>query len=419
MSASQDKDIEFPRLRSLDVFPGQVNGDQVLCLRDPLHLTESVVSVPRQAAVLLGLFDGRHSLLDIQEAHARQFGSLLFREQLIEFIGSLDEHLFLDSPRFTRHLARLKSEFRAAATRPAHLAGRAYPADPAALKNQLDGYFTASEGPGDTPPSPAGARLAGLVAPHIDFQRGGTCYAWSYREAAFALEADRWVILGTVHAPIDRPFALTRKDFETPLGTAENDRAVVDRLLARVGERCLDDEFAHRGEHSVEFQCVFLKHLVSGPVRIVPVLCGSLHDQVEAGRPPASGEVEEFLAALRDTLAEQGGRTVIVASADLAHVGPQFGDEDRITSDVLRVIEQSDRDMLAFAEAGDSEGFFRAVARDGDRRRICGLPPIYAMLRLLPGCRGRLLRYGQWPDPNGTVTFAALAMYGRQEDRNE
>jgi hypothetical protein len=46
---------------------------------------------------------------------------------------------------------------------------------------------------------------------------------------------------------------------------------------------------------------------------------------------------------------------------------------------------------------------------DGDRRRICGASPIYALLRALPGARGRLLRYSQWPDPQGAVTFCAAA----------
>jgi hypothetical protein len=67
--------------------------------------------------------------------------------------------------------------------------------------------------------------------------------------------------------------------------------------------------------------------------------------------------------------------------------------------------------MLATVEAGDAEGFFRLVARDGDRRRICGLPPIYTMMQVLPQSLGRLLHYGQWPDPQGTVTFASLVMY--------
>jgi hypothetical protein len=83
-----------------------------------------------------------------------------------------------------------------------------------------------------------------------------------------------------------------------------------------------------------------------------------------------------------------------------------------VTPGQLREVEDADRRMLAAVEAGDAEGLFRDVAKDGDRRHICGLPPTYAALRILGPHRGRLLHYGQWPDPNGTVTFAALALYG-------
>jgi AmmeMemoRadiSam system protein B len=414
MTAEGDGGNEYPRLRPLEAFPASVQGQEVLCLRDPMHYTDAVVSVPPQTAVILHLFDGAHSILDIQEAFARRFGTLVFREKILEVIQSLDEHLLLDSPRFAGHRARVEEEFRQAPERPARLVGMSYPTDPDALRAELGSYFDAEGGPGDTPPSPLAGRLTGLIVPHIDFGRGGPCYAWGYRELAGVLPVDRWVILGTVHVPIARPFALTRKDFATPLGPAETDRAFVEALLARVGDRYLEDEFAHRGEHSIELQCVFLRHLVPAghPVRIVPILCGSFHQFVEGRRSPGpADEVEEFLGALGETLAVQGGRTVVLASADLSHVGPQFGDPQPVTPGQLREVEAADREVLGSVEGGEAEAFFRAVARDGDRRRICGLPPVYAALRVLGGSRGRLLHYGCWPDPHGTVSFAALALY--------
>lgn len=415
MSTRGDTDThEYPRLRPVEAFPAVVSGRKVLCLRDPQLYSEVVVYVPEQTASILGLFDGQHSLLDIQEAFARHFGSLLFREQLLQVIQSLDEHLLLDSPRFAAHRAKVEDDFRRSRSRTAMLAGRSYPPEADALRQQLDGYFTAAEGPGATPPSPAAAGLCGLVVPHIDFARGGPCYAWGYRELEGVSPVDRFVILGTVHAPIGQPFALTRKSFDTPLGTAETDREFVDRLLAAAGREYLEDELAHRGEHSIEFQAVLLRHRArsASPVRIVPILCGSLHRFVEDRRSPSEGrEIEAFLAAVRDTMASLGGCTVVMASADLAHVGPRFGDPHRITPGQLREIADADREMLAAVEAGDPEAFFRAVAKDGDRRRICGLPPIYAALRVLPGARGRLLDYGRWADPQGTVTFSAVALY--------
>jgi len=398
----------------VEAFPAMISGQEVLCLRDPLQYSEAVVYVPAQTASILGLLDGQHSLLDIQEAFVRRFGGLLFREQLLQIIRSLDEHLLLDSPRFVGHRAEVEEGFRCARSRAALLAGKSYPSDPGALRRQLDGYMTAPDGPGGTPPSPSAASLAGLVVPHIDFARGGPCYAWGYRELEGAPPADRFLILGTVHAPITQAFSLTRKDFETPLGTVEADQEFMDRLLSAAGNGYLDDELAHRGEHSIEFQTVFLRHHTppARPVRIVPVLCGSLHRFVEDRRSPREErEVEAFVAALRETMAILGGRTVVMASADLAHVGPQFGDPHQITPGQLREVADADREMLEPVEAGDAEAFFRAVVRDEDRRRICGLPPVYTLLRLLPGAWGRLLRYSQWPDPQGTVTFAAVALY--------
>jgi AmmeMemoRadiSam system protein B len=373
-----------------------------------------VVYVPAQTASILGHFDGQHSLLDIQEAFARRFGSLLFREQLLEIIRSLDEHLLLDSPRFATRRAEVEEAFRRAKSRPAVLAGGGYPSEPVALRRQLDSYLTGPDGPGETPPSPAAPGLAGLVVPHIDFARGGPCYAWGYRELEGVPFPDRFLILGTVHAPITEPFALTRKDFETPVGTVETDQGFMDRLLAAVGKGYLKDEPAHRAEHSIELQAVFLRHRTppAKSVRIVPVLCGSLHRFVEGRQTPdGDRDIKAFIAALRTTMAALGGRTVVMASADLAHVGPRFGDACRTTPGQLREVADADRAMLDSVEAGDAEAFFSAVARDGDRRRVCGLPPIYTLLRLLPGARGRLLRYSQWPDPQGTVTFAAVALY--------
>jgi len=405
---------EYPCLRPVEAFPAEVGGRHVICLRDPQQYSEAVIYVPGETASILGLFDGEHSLLDIQAVFSRRFGTLLFREQLLEVIRSLDEHLLLDSPRFAAHRSQVEAAFQAAPARPAALAGKSYPAESGALREALENFFQHEDGPGDSPPSPDAARLGALVLPHIDYGRGGPCYAWAYREAAGLPEVDRWIVLGTVHAPIRRPFALSRKDFETPLGTVTTDREFLDRLLAGGAGAYLEDEFAHRGEHSIELQAVFLRHVTAAehPVRIVPILCGSMHRQIADRRSPAEDpEVEQFLALLRDTIEVVGGRTVVLASADLAHIGPRFGDPHRITTGQLREAADADRQLLVAVEAGDAEKLFRLVARDGDRRRICGLAPIYLALRLVPATSGRLLRYGQWADPQGTVTFAAVALY--------
>ena len=138
MSTPEDGAYEYPRLRPVEVLPTTLRGQQVFCLRDPMHYTDAIVSVPPQTAAILDLFDGRHSLLDIQEAFARRFGVLLFREQLQQVIQSLDDCLLLESPRFAGHREALEDAFRRAPHRPARLAGTAYPSDPEALRRELN-----------------------------------------------------------------------------------------------------------------------------------------------------------------------------------------------------------------------------------------------------------------------------------------
>jgi predicted class III extradiol MEMO1 family dioxygenase len=100
-----------------------------------------------------------------------------------------------------------------------------------------------------------------------------------------------------------------------------------------------------------------------------------------------------------------------MASVDLAHVGPQFGDEKPVDDAQLQALEAQDRESLKAVCRGDAEDFFWSVANDGDARKVCGLAPIYTMLRAMDGCEGEGLHYSQWPDPNGTVTFCSVAIH--------
>jgi hypothetical protein len=119
--------------------------------------------------------------------------------------------------------------------------------------------------------------------------------------------------------------------------------------------------------------------------------------------------VPRFLDALLGAMAVSRRRVCLVAGVDLAHVGPRFGDPEPNTADSLRAVEAADLGMLEAITAGDPTAFYASIAHDGDRRRICGLSPIYTFLRALPGVEGRLLRYSQWPDPQGAVSFCAAA----------
>ncbi|MBI2152789.1 MAG: AmmeMemoRadiSam system protein B [Candidatus Rokubacteria bacterium] len=415
MKGSGDVELtDRPKLRPVEAFPVEAGGKKGIALRDPAGFTDAVLVLPPPLVDIVSLFDGEHSLLEIQEIFMRRHGRLLFKERLEEISRTLDEHGFLDSETFSRRRATIETRFRASPTRPAVQAGSAYAAEPEALSAQVAGFFAHPEGPGPAPETPRAGSVNAIMAPHIDFHRGGPVYAWAYRELAERSDADLFVILGTCHAGMPDPFALTLKDYETPLGPAAVDRDFAAALRRRYGDDLLASEVAHRSEHSIEFQAVFLRGVFGArrEFAVVPILASFLHENLIAGTAPeADPRIPRFFDALGETIAASPRKVCLIAGVDLAHVGPRFGDPEPVGRASLAHLEREDRSMLEAVAAVNPPAFYESVAKDGDSRRICGLSPIYTLLRCLPAGEGRLLRYAQWPDPQGVVTFASLVFY--------
>ena len=408
------------RLRAVESFPVEHEGRSCIALRDPGGYTEAIVLLHGALLEIVSLFDGEHTVADIQAAVMRRHGQLVERRHIEEIAEALDAQGFLDSPSFAARRADIDRKFLASPIRPATHAGGAYAGEAGELRAMLDGFFVPPDGPGPIERaqtaapegrSPKAAPVVrGVIAPHIDYHRGGPAYAWAYRELAERCPADLFVIFGTCHAGMADPFALTRKDYDTPFGPARADQDVIEALAARARQDCFGSELAHRNEHSIEFQAVFLQYLYGGrrDIRVVPVLTSFAHEALARGLVPDDDpRVGRFLDALAH-LASSGRRVAFIAGADLAHVGPRFGDPQPVSQTELATIDREDRAMLQAVEAGDADGFFESVRGDGDRRRICGLSPIYTLLRVRAGAKGTLRQYGQWPDPQGVVSFASV-----------
>jgi hypothetical protein len=74
-------------------------------------------------------------------------------------------------------------------------------------------------------------------------------------------------------------------------------------------------------------------------------------------------------------------------------VGVKFGDQQGINPTLLAQVAREDHALLAAAARMDAEGFFRIIAANRDRHRICGFPPTYMLLRTVPATAGALLKY--------------------------
>jgi len=419
-----ESDMDYPKLRPVEAIPVQHQGRPVLLLRDPEGITQAVALVPYSLAPILQLFDGKHSIRDIQTELARRTGEIVFTDLIRGLAEQLDQHLLLDNDRFREHYQRLVEDFRAAPVRAAAHAGTGYPEEPAALREMLAEFFkawrvqqqaqaarTSTESGGELVP-PADTPVRGLLVPHIDLRQGGMCLAAGY-ENLRSSEAEVFVIFGTAHAGENVPFILTPKDFATPLGVVETDREFIALLEEHYHGDLYAEEFVHRREHSIEFQVLFLQYVLERPFQIVPVLCGTFQEYIVNRLSPAdSVPVRSFLKALREGVASSNKRVCFIAGADLAHVGMRFGERQPLTPGYLRWVEAEDRRLLERAGELDPEGFFQFIAKDRNRRNICSVGGIYTLLCTLQGQaeQGYLLHYAQMVDQQiqSAVSFASV-----------
>jgi AmmeMemoRadiSam system protein B len=230
-----------------------------------------------------------------------------------------------------------------------------------------------------------------------------------------ACEAELVIMLGTDHQGSAGTLTLTEQSYATPWGVLPTDLGIVRTLAADLGEEAsFAEELHHRGEHSIELAASWLHFMRGGePVPMVPILCGHFGAFVEGHADPA--EHEPFAVAVR-ALREvmDSRRTLVVAAADLAHVGPAFGDSYGLDSIGKAQLRSADERLLETIYAGDARAFFELLRAEGDRRHVCGLPPIYLTLRLLGEVRGRPAGYALCPaDTRGTsaVTIAGVTLY--------
>ncbi|MFQ5841544.1 MAG: AmmeMemoRadiSam system protein B [Thermodesulfobacteriota bacterium] len=406
--------MDYPKLRGVSAFPTQIQGEQMICIQDPQGFSQGAVLLPFPLFFIVSLFDGKHSIIDIQAEYMRKYGELIYREKIEEIIEQLETQLLLDSDRFRKSLEQEKENFRLSLIRDVAFAGTSYDPDPFTLRGQIERYFSPPDGPGQRCMENPSGGLKGIIAPHIDFQRGGPCYAFAHKEVKEGSNADLFVILGTAHCEMNNYFGLTRKDFRTPLGTVKTNKAFIEALSRACHWDPYEDEFVHKREHSIEFQLIFLQYLYPGKtLEIVPILCRSFHEAVERSISPREiPQIREFIEGLKKAVRSTDREVCLIASADLSHIGLQFGDGDSASS-MLSETRVSDLEMLAYAENTDAEGFYDSIRKEGDRRRICGFPAIYVLLSINEVNRGRLLKYAQSqnPETQSAVTFASLGFY--------
>ena len=406
--------LNKPKIRwPIDIHTQEVEGQHVIILNCPVGIAKEPLVLIASVGPLLGKFEGNETVEEIANAFSQQGAT---PELVLELAKLLDTHLFLESPNFYAREKEVKRKFKESDFREAALAGLSYPKDAAVLEVEIDKYLALGKSIQVKSKKP----LRCLVAPHIDYRRGGAAYGKAYSPIKNE-EHDLYILIGTSHKYSDLMFHLSRKDFGSPLGTLKCDKEFIDTLATKYGtERSFRDELLHKQEHSLELQLPFLKKQLSEAV-IAPILVGNFYKMLSSpNKPQQIEEYESFVEALCyaiDSKTSEGKSVCFIAGVDMAHVGQEFGDTNKLSEKFMDEVRERDQVYIEAINKQNKEMMFEHIKEDGDARRICGFPTMYTVLdvfeRLGINCNSQVFDYSQAVNykKDCAVTFSSIGMY--------
>ena len=122
-----------------------------------------------------------------------------------------------------------------------------------------------------------------MAAPHVSPEGGWESYRAAYGVLRPEHRDRTFVILATSHYGEPERFGLTRKHFTTPLGEARADRRWSTGSPIAGGAAVAMEDYCLSFEHTVEFQVLFLQHVLGPDVRSCRCSCGSFARSIYQG----------------------------------------------------------------------------------------------------------------------------------------
>ena len=361
-----------PKLRALERFTLPTPDGGFLVLRDPLGVAP-MQKIEKDLEPVLDALDGTKTVSQIRQSLSMVHGLVLDPADFDAFVTQLERDGLLEGPGFLALRAAAVEQFEREDVRAPRAAGVLFPDDPEELAALMGRCLPA---PHDRVDADRSTRA--LLTPHHDFEAAAEVLEPCIRDLPSPDAIDVIVLLGTDHASGMRPFAITDKDYATPLGTVTTDYELADRIFTALPETQIE-QLRHRDAHSLEFPAVMLRHLYQDRCpRVLPVLCGRAGFQ---GRdaPAARAALVEAITASVDP-----ARIVWWASAELSHVGPAYGHPDGDTSERLRAMaRRQDQRCVHHLVAGRRVELDRLLERSPLELRPSGAAAIELLLDAL------------------------------------
>ncbi len=226
-----------------------------------------------------------------------------------------------------------------------------------------------------------GELVAGVV-PHAGHMYSGAIAAYTFKAISQSFpKPPVFVLIGPNHTGEGAMVAVSKQDWQTPLGVAKNDEELAEVIVRKSPVLALD-ESAHSFEHSIEVQLPFLQTIYE-QFSFVPI--AMMMQDYETAREVAKAVFEAERELKRSIF--------VLASSDFTHYEPEASAKRK--------------DDLALGEIKkmDAKSFVRAV--EANRISICGFAPVAAALeyaKLKGARRTQVLKYGNSGDTTGDLS---------------
>ncbi|MFK7759716.1 MAG: AmmeMemoRadiSam system protein B [Phycisphaerales bacterium] len=441
-SANHQQSPSIRRVRGVPLPVKGPDGNQavMLGLTDAQQISPKMVVTHPAFQQVIGQMDGSRTIDEI----VSQVGNGLERPMLENLIAQLDEAGFLYGPVFDGMITKMHADFDNADLLPpgstAQFADMLVMQEmgedateeqkiaegPAKLREIMDKWIDASLKDVENPAYDSLPKA--IVAPHIDYARGWVNYANIYGRLRVADRPDRVIILGTNHFGQSTGVCGCNKGYESPLGVCNLDTDLVDALKANLGEdnaaKLFANRYDHENEHSIELHMPWIQHIFGADdAGNYPKIFGALiHDPIVNSGASYDGsglDLDPFVEALDSTIANLPGKTLIISSADLSHVGPAFGDNQALAGEeepakaFRQKVATHDHEMLKLFTEQKIDDLIGSISWQQNPTRWCSIGNMAAAMRLTKPEKVELLNYAAAMDPNGTtfVSTAALAMF--------
>ena len=385
--------LDKPHLRRVIPHPVNNGEQQGVALQDPFMLSGQTMVVPVQVANALQHFNGEWTQTELATNLKAP------PEVISNLVEKLDELGLLWGPTATELEDALRAKLDEDGVVPM-LQSRMLGETAAQAAENLTKIMNEADDP------ELEGTLTGLLAPRIDYPAAERIYASSWH-AAIGLDITRVIVLGTNQYGFGEGAIGCPWGFQSPIGPLLPDTELCEVLNDQLGDAFFADALDHVACADIEMQVPFIQHTLGSP-KILGVLMPDPFEPPQDDEPSVNADA--FAAALRTALKTLGGRTLIVASVDLSHIGPQFGEPRPIDEQRQFEAERVDRELLASFSKGDAAGFCAAVKWNGNANRWSGVGAMTGLLQILEPNEIELIDYQQIPaDDQGSAMVAAAA----------